>query len=117
MTRQAQNLSDRELVDAADRRRADLVDPSTGEAIGAAAGCGPEELNHAYPRTSNASIPGAMRMTCRLEFSCVRVNTHLPIAAELLRGGFKHSGYGKDLSVYGQQDCTRIPHVRHNIDF
>jgi betaine-aldehyde dehydrogenase len=59
----------------------------------------------------------AMRVTRRLDFGCVWVNTHIPIVAEMPHGGFKHSGYGKDLSVYGLEDYTRIKHVMHNIDF
>ena len=59
----------------------------------------------------------AMRMTRRLDFGCVWVNAHIPIVAEMPHGGFKHSGYGKDLSVYGLEDYTRIKHVMHNIDF
>jgi len=58
----------------------------------------------------------AMRMTKRLDFGCVWVNTHIPIVAEMPHGGFKHSGYGKDLSVYGLEDYTRIKHVMAKID-
>jgi betaine-aldehyde dehydrogenase len=58
----------------------------------------------------------AMRMTRRLDFGCVWVNTHIPLVAEMPHGGFKHSGYGKDLSVYGLEDYTRIKHVMHNIE-
>ena len=58
----------------------------------------------------------AMRMTRALDFGCVWVNCHIPIVAEMPHGGFKHSGYGKDLSVYGLEDYTRIKHVMHNID-
>ena len=57
----------------------------------------------------------AMRMTRALDFGCVWVNCHIPIVAEMPHGGFKHSGYGKDLSVYGLEDYTRIKHVMHNI--
>ncbi|WP_375477571.1 gamma-aminobutyraldehyde dehydrogenase [uncultured Jatrophihabitans sp.] len=57
----------------------------------------------------------AMRMTKALDFGCVWVNCHIPIVAEMPHGGFKHSGYGKDLSVYGLEDYTRIKHVMHNI--
>ena len=46
----------------------------------------------------------AMRMTKALDFGAVWVNTHIPIVAEMPHGGFKHSGYGKDLSVYGFED-------------
>ena len=59
----------------------------------------------------------AMRVSRRLDFGCVWVNCHIPLVAEMPHGGFKHSGYGKDLSVYGLEDYTRIKHVMHNIDF
>ena len=58
----------------------------------------------------------AMRMSRALDFGCVWINTHIPIVAEMPHGGFKHSGYGKDLSVYGLEDYTRIKHVMHNIE-
>jgi betaine-aldehyde dehydrogenase len=53
----------------------------------------------------------AMRMAKELDFGCVWINTHIPIVAEMPHGGFKHSGYGKDLSMYGFEDYTRIKHV------
>jgi betaine-aldehyde dehydrogenase len=53
----------------------------------------------------------AMRMAKRLDFGCVWINTHIPLVAEMPHGGFKHSGYGKDLSMYGFEDYTRIKHV------
>jgi betaine-aldehyde dehydrogenase len=53
----------------------------------------------------------AMRMSRRLDFGCVWINTHIPLVAEMPHGGFKHSGYGKDLSLYGLEDYTRIKHV------
>jgi betaine-aldehyde dehydrogenase len=58
----------------------------------------------------------AMRMAKRLDFGCVWINTHIPIIAEMPHGGFKHSGYGKDLSMYGFEDYTRIKHVMSAID-
>lgn len=57
----------------------------------------------------------ALRMTTRLDFGCVWVNCHIPIAAEMPHGGFKHSGHGKDLSVYGLEDYTRLKHVMHSL--
>ncbi|MDQ1683030.1 MAG: betaine-aldehyde dehydrogenase, partial [Frankiaceae bacterium] len=42
----------------------------------------------------------AMRMARRLDYGCVWINTHIPVVAEMPHGGFKHSGYGKDLSMY-----------------
>ncbi len=53
----------------------------------------------------------AMRFAKNLDFGCVWINTHIPIVAEMPHGGFKHSGYGKDLSMYGFEDYTRIKHV------
>jgi betaine-aldehyde dehydrogenase len=58
----------------------------------------------------------AMRMARRLDFGCVWINTHIPLVAEMPHGGFKHSGHGKDLSVYGLEDYTRIKHVMSNIE-
>ena len=57
----------------------------------------------------------AMRTAAALDFGCVWVNTHIPIVAEMPHGGFKQSGYGKDLSMYGFDDYTRVKHVMHNI--
>ncbi len=53
----------------------------------------------------------AMRVTRRLDFGCVWINCHIPIVAEMPHGGFKHSGHGKDLSMYSLEDYTRIKHV------
>jgi betaine-aldehyde dehydrogenase len=53
----------------------------------------------------------AMRIAKRLDFGCVWINTHIPLVAEMPHGGFKHSGYGKDLSSYGFEDYTRVKHV------
>ncbi|MGY4770768.1 gamma-aminobutyraldehyde dehydrogenase [Kribbella sp. CWNU-51] len=57
------------------------------------------------------NVNTAARMSARLDFGCVWVNTHIPLIAEMPHGGFKHSGYGKDLSMYGLEDYTRIKHV------
>ena len=53
----------------------------------------------------------AARMAARLDFGCVWINTHIPLVGEMPHGGFKHSGYGKDLSMYGLEDYTRVKHV------
>ncbi|HEY1644002.1 MAG TPA: gamma-aminobutyraldehyde dehydrogenase [Streptosporangiaceae bacterium] len=58
----------------------------------------------------------AMRMARRLDFGCVWINTHIPLVAEMPHGGFKQSGYGKDLSMYGLEDYTRIKHVMSALD-
>jgi betaine-aldehyde dehydrogenase len=57
-----------------------------------------------------------LRMSNALDFGCVWINTHIPLVAEMPHGGFKHSGYGKDLSLYGLEDYTRIKHVMANIE-
>jgi betaine-aldehyde dehydrogenase len=58
----------------------------------------------------------AMRMAKYLDFGAVWINTHIPLVAEMPHGGFKHSGYGKDLSMYGFEDYTRIKHVMASLD-
>ncbi|MEV6406819.1 MULTISPECIES: gamma-aminobutyraldehyde dehydrogenase [Streptomyces] len=58
----------------------------------------------------------AMRMSKNLDFGCVWINTHIPLVAEMPHGGFKKSGYGKDLSGYGFEDYTRIKHVMTSLD-
>jgi len=58
----------------------------------------------------------AMRLAKRLDFGCVWINTHIPLVAEMPHGGFKKSGYGKDLSAYGFEDYTRIKHVMTSLD-
>ncbi|MGC5012441.1 gamma-aminobutyraldehyde dehydrogenase [Streptosporangium sp. DT93] len=57
----------------------------------------------------------AMRVSNRLDFGVVWVNTHIPFVSEMPHGGFKHSGYGKDLSVFGLHDYLRVKHVMHYI--
>ncbi|MEI8239732.1 MAG: gamma-aminobutyraldehyde dehydrogenase [Actinomycetota bacterium] len=58
----------------------------------------------------------AMRMAKRLDFGCVWINTHIPLVAEMPHGGYKKSGYGKDLSMYSLDDYTRIKHVMANLN-
>ena len=57
----------------------------------------------------------AMRVSRRLDFGCVWINTHIPLVSEMPHGGFKHSGYGKDLSMYGLEDYTRVKHVMSSL--
>ncbi|QMU78842.1 gamma-aminobutyraldehyde dehydrogenase [Streptacidiphilus sp. PB12-B1b] len=58
----------------------------------------------------------AMRLAKRLDFGCVWINTHIPLVAEMPHGGFKKSGYGKDLSAYGFEDYTRVKHVMTSLE-
>ncbi|GAS98485.1 betaine aldehyde dehydrogenase [Mycolicibacterium canariasense] len=56
-------------------------------------------------------VSRAIRMSNALDFGCVWINTHIPLVAEMPHGGYKSSGHGKDLSMYGFEDYTRIKHV------
>ncbi|MCC9173440.1 gamma-aminobutyraldehyde dehydrogenase [Arthrobacter sp. zg-Y179] len=58
----------------------------------------------------------AMRLSRDLDFGAVWINTHIMLTAEMPHGGFKSSGYGKDLSMYGVEDYTRIKHVMTALD-
>ncbi|MDQ5822413.1 MAG: gamma-aminobutyraldehyde dehydrogenase [Actinomycetota bacterium] len=57
----------------------------------------------------------AMDAARRLRFGTVWVNDHIPLVSEMPHGGFKQSGYGKDLSIYALEDYTEIKHVMVNL--
>jgi betaine-aldehyde dehydrogenase len=61
-------------------------------------------------------VARAMRMAKALDFGCVWINTHIPFVSEMPHGGFKKSGYGKDLSAYSLEDYTRLKHVMINLE-
>ena len=56
------------------------------------------------------------RVSAALDFGAVWINCHIPLVAEMPHGGFKYSGYGKDLSAYGVEDYTRLKHVMSSHD-
>jgi len=56
-------------------------------------------------------VARAMRVANALRFGCVWINDHIPLASEMPHGGFKQSGYGKDLSMYALEDYTAVKHV------
>jgi betaine-aldehyde dehydrogenase len=58
----------------------------------------------------------AMRVANALRFGCVWINDHIPLVSEMPHGGFKQSGYGKDLSIYALEDYTEIKHVMVNLE-
>jgi betaine-aldehyde dehydrogenase len=58
----------------------------------------------------------ALRMSKALRFGCVWINTHIPLVSEMPHGGYKQSGYGKDLSAYSLEDYTQIKHVMASLD-
>ncbi len=57
----------------------------------------------------------ALRVSRALRFGCVWINDHIPLVSEMPHGGFKESGYGKDLSVYSLEDYTIVKHVMANL--
>ena len=57
----------------------------------------------------------AHRVANALRFGCVWVNDHIPLVNEMPHGGYKQSGYGKDLSMYSVEDYTEVKHVMINI--
>ena len=74
------------------------------------------ELANGVPYALAASVwtrdnSRALRFSRDLDFGCVWINAHIPFVSDMPHGGFKHSGYGKDLSIYGFEDYTRLKHV------
>src|SRR3954466_9393613 len=57
----------------------------------------------------------ALRMANKLRFGCVWINDHIPLVSEMPHGGYKQSGYGKDLSMYALEDYTQVKHVMANL--
>jgi betaine-aldehyde dehydrogenase len=62
-------------------------------------------------------VSRALRVAKALRFGCVWINDHIPLVSEMPHGGFKQSGYGKDLSMYALEDYTVVKHVMANIEF
>ncbi|MGA3361477.1 MAG: gamma-aminobutyraldehyde dehydrogenase [Solirubrobacteraceae bacterium] len=62
-------------------------------------------------------VSRALRVARALRFGCVWINDHIPLVSEMPHGGFKQSGYGKDLSMYALEDYTVVKHVMANIEF
>jgi 1-pyrroline dehydrogenase len=58
----------------------------------------------------------ALRMARRLQFGTVWVNTHIPLVNEMPHGGYKQSGYGKDMSIYSLEEYTQIKHGMASLD-
>jgi betaine-aldehyde dehydrogenase len=56
-------------------------------------------------------VARALRVSAALRFGCVWINDHIPLASEMPHGGYKDSGYGKDLSMYALEDYTHVKHV------
>jgi betaine-aldehyde dehydrogenase len=60
---------------------------------------------------STRDVARALRVSRALKFGCVWVNDHIPLASEMPHGGFKQSGYAKDLSIYALEDYTDVKHL------
>ena len=58
----------------------------------------------------------ALRMSRKLQFGTVWINTHIPLTPEMPHGGYKQSGYGKDMSIYSIEDYTNVKHVMASLD-
>jgi 1-pyrroline dehydrogenase len=58
----------------------------------------------------------ALNAARKLQFGTVWINDHIPLVSEMPHGGFKQSGYGKDLSSYSLEDYTQVKHVMAKID-
>lgn len=58
----------------------------------------------------------AMSAARALQFGTVWINDHMPLVSEMPHGGFKQSGYGKDMSMYALEDYTEVKHVMVNLD-
>ena len=135
------NFIDGRFVDARGDEALDLVDPATEEVYGQAPISTAADIDAAYAAAATAfegwgqttpaerqlallKIADAMEERAEefadlesqdtgkpRDFGCVWINTHIPFVSDMPHGGFKHSGYGKDLSTYGFEDYTRIKHV------
>ena len=90
-------------VDPAESKTSPVVDPCTGETYAHA----PVSTEPVEARTEE--IAAECRNTGKPV--AVWINTHLPFVSEMPHGGFGHSGHGKDLSMYGFEEYTRVKHV------
>ena len=68
-------------------------------------------LRPGLERVDAATTSAPCACPARLDFGCVWINCHIPLVAEMPHGGFKQSGYGKDLSQYSLEEYTRVKHV------
>ena len=65
---------------------------------------------------TSPDVGRALRMSRRMQFGTVWINTHIPLTPEMPHGGYKQSGHGKDMSVYSIEEYTNIKHVMASLD-
>jgi betaine-aldehyde dehydrogenase len=94
-------------TDAATGETQPVVNPATGQAISHANGVRYGLAASVWTR----DFRRAMNASRKLQFGTVWINTHIPLVSEMPHGGYKQSGYGKDLSMYALEDYTQIKHV------
>ena len=104
---EVQNFVDGRSVPAADGR---------GGATGTGRSSGPTASGTGWHRVCGPGTTGGRCGWRSGSTSGVWMKAHIPLVAAMPHGGFKKSGYGKDLSVYGFEDYTRIKHVMSNIE-
>ena len=61
------------------------------------------------------NVHRALNASRRLRFGCVWINDHMPLVSEMPHGGYKASGFGKDMATYSFDEYTNIKHVMHDI--
>jgi acyl-CoA reductase-like NAD-dependent aldehyde dehydrogenase len=109
-------------IDPTGGKASPVADPCTGVAYGHAPVSSLSDVAAGAARVLEGRAAGqylggyespgrAMRMSRRLDFGAVWINTHLPFVSEMPHGGFGQSGHGKDLSMYGFEEYTRVKHV------
>jgi acyl-CoA reductase-like NAD-dependent aldehyde dehydrogenase len=154
----ARMLIDGELLEAAEGREREIVNPASGALLASVPDAGPADVElavtaaaRAFPAWRDAtprerserinaladaiaehteelgalelanvgkplSVGRALRLSKQLEFGTVWANDHLPFMSEMPHGGFKQSGYGKDLSTYALEDYSQVKHVMLSLD-
>ena len=97
-----------------------VLDPASGKCIAEVHEASRAQLDAAVAAAEVAGLGWAQTVpkdrAARLQYGCTWINTHFMLISEMPHGGFKRSGYGKDLSAYGFEDYTRIKHVMSNIE-